>query len=127
MGNGIDLGLRGEARITVADADTAITRGTGSVPVLATPCVVALCEQAAVAAIGDRLSDGMTTVGMRVQIDHLQPTAVGHTVHAEAVLRYVEGRKMIFAVSVDDDRGLIAAGKVVRVMVDIERFMTKTV
>src|SRR4051794_3670277 len=108
MANEIDVGLRGEARITVADSDTAITRGTGAVPVLATPCVIALCEQAAIAAIGDRLPDGMTTVGMRVQVDHLQPTAVGHDVRAEAVLRYIEGRKMIFAVSVEDDRGLVA-------------------
>jgi predicted thioesterase len=95
--------------------------------VLATSCVVALCEKAAVAAIGDRLPPGMTTVGMRVQIDHLQPTAIGHDVRAEAVLRYIEGRKMIFAVSVDDDRGLVAAGKVIRVVVEIDSFMTKTV
>jgi predicted thioesterase len=127
MANAIDVGLRGEARLTVADGDTAISRGTGGVPVLATPCVVALCEQAAISAIKDRLPAGMTTVGMRVQIDHLQPTAVGHEVRAEAVLRYVEGRKMIFAVSVDDDRGLVAAGKVIRVVVDKERFMAKTV
>ena len=77
--------------------------------------------------VGDRLPANMTSVGMRVQVDHMQPTAVGHEVRAEAVLRYVEGRKMIFAVSVEDDRGLIAAGKVVRVAVDIERFMNRTV
>lgn len=126
MGIEIEIGLRGEAHLVVADADTAISHGSGSVPVLATPCVVRLCEQAAIAAIADRLPAGLTTVGMRVQIDHMQPTAVGHEVSAEAVLKHVEGRRLTFAVSVDDDRGLVAAGKVTRVVVEIERFMDKT-
>lgn len=127
MANAIEIGLRGEARITVTDADTAIHHRTGIVPVFATPCVIELCEKAAVAAIGDRLPEGQTTVGMRVQIDHLQPTAVGHEVICEAVLRHVEGRRLTFAVSVEDNRGLVAAGKVIRVIVDVDRFMGKTV
>jgi len=55
---------------------------------------------------------------MRVQLDHLQPTAVGSTVAAEAVLEKVEGRKLMFTVSVRDHRGLVACGKVTRVVVD---------
>jgi len=125
MGIAVETGLRGEARRIVADVDTAIAHGSGSVPVLGTPCVVALCERAAIAAIADRLPSGLTTVGMRVQIDHLRPTAVGHEVTAEAVLKHVEGRRLTFAVSVDDERGLVAAGKVTRVIVEIERFMDK--
>lgn len=111
----------------VSDSDTAISHGTGIVAVFATPCVIELCEQAAIAAVGDRLPPGITTVGMRVQVDHLQPTAVGHEVTAEAVLKHIEGRRLTFAVSVDDNRGLVAAGKVTRVMVDVERFMDKTI
>ena len=127
MEHAIDVGLRGEARITVAAADTAIEHRTGTVPVFATPCVIELCEQAAVAALGDRLPASQTTVGMRVQVDHLQPTAVGHEVTAEAVLKHIEGRRLTFAVSVNDNRGLVAAGKVTRVIVDVDRFMAKTV
>lgn len=127
MANSIEVGLRGEARMIVGDSDTAISHGTGIVAVFATPCVIELCEQAAIAAVGDRLPPGITTVGMRVQVDHLQPTAVGHEVTAEAVLKHIEGRRLTFAVSVDDNRGLVAAGKVTRVMVDVERFMDKTV
>ena len=126
MANAIEVGLRGEARTIVADADTAISHGTGSVPVFATPAVIALCEQAAIAALGERLPEGITTVGMRVQVDHLQPTAIGHEVTAEAFLKHIEGRRLTFAVSVHDNRGLVAAGKVTRVMVDVERFMGKT-
>ena len=121
----IEVGLRGEAQLIVGEADTAIALGSGSVPVLGTPRVVALCEQAAIAAIADRLDDGNTTVGMRVQIDHLQPTAVGKTVSAEAVLERIEGRRLTFTVSVHDPRGLIAAGKVTRVVINAQRFMER--
>ncbi len=125
MGIAVETGLRGEAHLVVGEADTAIAHGSGCVPVLATPCIVALCEQAAIAATAERLPSGVTTVGMRVQIDHLRPTAVGQEVSAEAILKHIEGRRLTFTVSVDDERGLVAAGKVTRVIVDIERFMDK--
>ena len=44
-----------------------------------------------------------------------RPTAVGELVTAEATLERVEGRRLIFTVSVTDHRGLVAAGKVTRV------------
>lgn len=100
---------------------------SGTVDVLATPRVVALCEEAAVAALESHLPAGHTTVGMRVQLDHLQPTPVGATVEAEAVLEKVEGRRLTFTVSASDARGLVAAGKVTRVLVELDRFMAKTV
>ena len=62
---------------------------------------------------------------MRVQLDHLAPTAVGHKVRAEATLERVEGRRLTFSVSVRDERGLVAAGKVTRVIVSVERFLDK--
>ena len=37
----------------------------------------------------------------------------------------VEGRRLTFTVSASDDRGLVAVGKVVRVAVDVERFLGK--
>lgn len=125
MGSAVETGLRGEAHLVVGNADTAIAHGSGGVPVLATPRIVALCEQAAIAAIADRLPSGVTSVGTRVQINHLRPTAVGHEVTAEALLKVVEGRRLTFSVSVDDERGLVAAGKVTRVIIDIEQFMDK--
>lgn len=109
----------------VGEADTAIALGSGDVPVLATPRVIALCEEASVAAVAAHLAEGTTTVGMRVQVDHLQPTAVGHEVVADAVLEKVEGRRLTFTVSVSDGRGLVAAGRVTRVQVDRARFLDK--
>lgn len=122
----LEPGLTAEVAIAVTEDDTALALGSGEVPVLGTPRVVALVEEASVKAIESRLEPGTTSVGMRVQLDHLAPTAVGHKVRAEATLREIEGRRLVFAVSVRDERGLVAAGKVTRVVVDIDRFMDKT-
>lgn len=118
-------GARAEVRLVVGEADTAKAMRSGTVPVLATPRVVALVEEAAVRAVEGSLAPGTTTVGMRVQLDHLQPTKVGDEVVAEAMLERVEGRRLMFTVSVSDQRGLVAAGKVTRVLVDLERFLGK--
>lgn len=120
------VGLKGTADLVVAHTDTAVAMGSGQVPVLATPRLVALCEQATCAALDGHLGEGCTTVGMRVQLDHLQPTAVGGSVHAEALLEKIEGRRFTFTVSASDDKGLVAAGKVTRVLVDVARFLEKS-
>ena len=109
----------------MAEDDTAIAMGSGSVPVLATPRVVALAEQACVEAVAGRLEAGHTTVGMQIQLDHVAPTPVGRAVTAEATLDKVNGRKLQFTVSVNDSHGLVAAGRVTRVVVDTERFLER--
>jgi fluoroacetyl-CoA thioesterase len=121
----LEPGLSAEIDVVVKDGDTAVALGSGDVEVLGTPRVVALCEEASIEAIAGQLPPGQTSVGMRVQLDHLQPTAVGHRVTVEAWLEKVEGRRLIFGVSVNDARGLVAAGKVTRVVVDRDRFMDK--
>lgn len=109
----------------VAEADSAVAMRSGDVPVLATPKVIALCEQAAVQAVAAELAAGETTVGMRIQVDHVAPTKVGSSVRADATLDKVEGRRLTFSVSVTDAAGLVAAGRVTRVVVVIDRFMEK--
>ena len=111
--------------MVVSDADTARALRSGTVDVLGTPRLIALCEEASCRAIAGDLVDGTTTVGMRVGLDHLQPCGVGERVVAEAVLAKVEGRRLMFTVSASDGRGLVAVGKVHRVIVDVERFMGK--
>ncbi|MGE3621134.1 MAG: thioesterase family protein [Acidimicrobiia bacterium] len=118
-------GLAAKAELTVAEVDTALAIGSGDVPVLATPRLVSLFEEAALHCVEGYVPAGSTTVGIRVQIDHLHPTSVGSTVIAEATLDKVEGRRLTFTVSANDRCGLIAAGKVTRVIVDTERFMEK--
>ena len=119
-------GLSASARITVSEADTAIAFRTGEFAVLATPRIVALVEEATVAAMAGELDEGYSTVGVRVQIEHISPTPVGGVVTAEANLEKIEGRRLIFHVAARDERGLVAAGKVTRVLVEVERFLDKT-
>ena len=111
--------------MTVGDADTAVALGSGDVAVLATPSVVLLSERATVQAVEDHVPAGHTTVGYRVQLDHLAPVAVGDEVLAEAVLESVEGRRLTFRVSVKHRDGLIAAGRITRVVVERTRFLGK--
>lgn len=122
----VEPGSTAQVDLTVSDDDTAIHFASGDVPVLATPRLIALCEEAAIEAIAGQLKPGETTVGMQVQIDHLAPTAVGATVTTEAKVSEVQGRRVIFKVSAHDERGLIAAGRIIRVMVERDRFLDKT-
>ncbi len=111
--------------MTVGESDTARALGSGTVDVLGTPRLIALCEEASCRAVAAVLVDGTTTVGMKVRLDHLQPSPIGATVVAEALLQRVEGRRLTFTVSASDDRGLVAVGQVVRVVVDVAHFLTK--
>jgi len=80
-------GLSAAVELVVTDDDTALALKTGDVPVLATPRVVTLAEEATVNAVEGELAEGTTSVGYRVQLDHLAPTAVGGHVRAEALRR----------------------------------------
>jgi len=118
-------GVQGQVELVVGDADTALAVGSGDVPVLATPRVVALCEEAACRAMADRLKPDETTVGLRIELTHIAPTQVGSSVRAEATLDRTEGRRLFFTVSVSDACGLVAAGKLTRVVVDRAEFLDK--
>jgi fluoroacetyl-CoA thioesterase len=119
------VGLCGQVELMVGDADTASAVGSGDVPVLATPRVVALCEEATVRALAPQLAPGRTSVGFRVEITHLVPVSVGSTVVASASLERIEGKRLVFSVTVNDRCGLVAAGRVTRVLVDLATFMEK--
>jgi predicted thioesterase len=121
----LTVGMAASETLRVDTADTATAVGSGDVPVLATPRVVALAEQATVEAVAGALPAGHTTVGYRVQLTHLAPSPVGDSVRADVVLESVEGRRLVFRVSVTDGRGLVAAGYITRVVVERERFLER--
>jgi fluoroacetyl-CoA thioesterase len=121
----VQVGLSAVVEHVVRDHDTAIALGSGDVPVLGTPRVVALAEAATVAAVAGALPDGATTVGTRVELDHLRPTPVGATVRARATLSAVESRRLVFAVAVTQDDLEVATGTVTRVVVDRTGFVER--
>jgi fluoroacetyl-CoA thioesterase len=116
-------GLSARIELTVTDADTAEALRTGTVPVLATPRLMALCEEASCKAISGYLPESCTSVAKRMQFDHLVPVAVGGVVWAEAMLDRIEGRRLVFTLSVSEASGLVAAGKLIRVVVEREAFL----
>lgn len=116
-------GLRAAFDHTVADQDTAVALGSGDVPVLATPRVLALAERATVAAVAGAIGPGATTVGARVELEHLAASVVGATVRVSAELERVDGRVLEFAVEVRDGARLAARGHVTRVLVDRDAFL----
>ncbi len=118
-------GLAARVELTVTDPDTAQAVGSGDVPVLATPRVLALAEAATVAATATRIRPGTTTVGTRVELDHKAPTAIGETVVAEARLAKVDGRRLLFEVVVTAAGETVAEGRVERVVVERQRFLEK--
>jgi predicted thioesterase len=118
-------GLVASESLTVDPSDTAREVGSGEVAVLATARLLVLCERAAVAAVANHLDAGLTTVGVQVRLDHVTPSPVGCKVSAAATLEKVAGKKLYFTISAHDERGLVAAGKVTRVIVNERDFMTK--
>ena len=122
---GIAPGLTARVESTVTDADTAQWLGSGDVPVLGTPRVLALAEAAAVAATARQLPPGRTTVGIRVTLQHLAPTPVGRHVTAQATLAEVDGRTLTFEVLVREGDRVVAEGRINRAVVDRQRFIEK--
>jgi predicted thioesterase len=118
-------GLAATVELVVGDCDTSAAAGTSDVAMLATPSIILLAEQATWAALEGRLPEGTSAVEHRVEISHLAPTPVGAKVKAEALLEAVEGRRLVFRISVSDERGLVAAGRFTRVIVSKEKFIER--
>lgn len=114
---------RAEVFLEVSKDDTAIAYGSGDVPVLATPRVVALAEEASVAAVHRRLLSGQTSVGVHLEIHHVKATAIGGEVVASSRLVDEEGKKLSFKFVVLEGEKQIAFGTHDRVIVERDRFL----
>lgn len=108
---------------TVTTDDTALAVGSGDLEVLGTPVVVAWCEAATVAAL--ELDAHLTSVGTRVDVRHLVPSAVGTTIDVRAEITERDDRTVTFAVEARDGDSVVANGTVVRAVVDRERFLAR--
>ena len=120
----IEIGHKHTSELTVTDAVTAITVGSGDMPVLATPMMMALMENAAMLAVKDELPEGCTTVGGHIESSHLKPSKIGDVVKAEAEVTNVDGKKIEFKVSAYSGDILLGEGTHLRFIVDSEKFMS---
>lgn len=121
----MEAGITYTSTMTVEEKHLACNVGSGDLPVLGTPVMMALMENAAMLAVKDHLEEGQSTVGGFISSSHLKPTAVGRTVTATAELTAVEGRKLKFKVSAADETGVIGEGEHLRFIIDKEKFMKK--
>ena len=121
----IERGQKYVSELVVTDAVTAIALGSGDLPVLATPAMMALMENAAMLAVRDALPEGCTTVGGHIESSHLKPTKVGEKVEAVAEVVKVDGKKIFFKVAAYCGDALLGEGTHLRFVVDREKFMSR--
>ena len=118
-------GLQHTSQLTVDDTVTAIAMGSGDMPVLATPAMMALMENAAMLAVADHLPQGCTTVGGHIASSHLKPSRLGDTVTATATVTRIDGKKIEFKVEARCGDTLLGEGTHLRFVVDQEKFMSR--
>lgn len=122
----MEIGAKFKVTIKVEDKDTAMSHGSGTLAVLATPRMIALMEESAYKCIEKYLDNGQSSVGTYLDVKHLSATPVGMEVYAESEITEVDGRRVVFSVKAYDEKGLIGEGKHERFIVLSEKFVAKT-
>ena len=121
----IETGQKHTSELTVTEDVTAVKIGSGDMPVLATPAMLALMENAAMLAVADSLADGETTVGGHIESSHLKPSKIGDKITATAEVIKVDGKKIEFKVSAHSNDVLLGEGTHLRFIVDRNKFIEK--
>jgi len=124
-----DTGAAASVVRVVGPEDTALALGSGDLEVLATPRLLAWCEQATLAALVGRLEPAQSSVGTRVELTHARASALGASLRVRADLVHQDGRLLRFDVVAEQDSdgasAVVAHGQVTRVLVDRERFLRR--
>ena len=121
----LEIGLKGRSETVVEESNTAAAVGSGLVPVFATPYLIALMENSAVNAVVAHLDAGQGTVGTHLNVSHEAATPIGMKVWAEALLKEVDGKRLVFEVTAYDEAGLIGRGSHERFIINTEKFLAK--
>lgn len=121
----LSIDLEYNFQIQSSEKDSAISFGSGSVKVFATPSMIANMEKAALLCVEHLLPDSQTTVGTRLEINHFKATAIGQTISFKAILISIEGKKLEFEVTAFDEQAEIGNGKHIRYIIDKEKFMNR--
>jgi len=121
----LDKGLSFTQEITVEEKDTAISHGSGKLPVFATPAMVAFMENTAVKCIENDLDKGLDSVGIQIDTKHIKATKVGKKVTCTASLIDVDGKKLSFQIEAADEDGPIGSSLHKRYIIDPVKFMER--
>ena len=121
----LTVGLTNEKSVAVSIENTAVAMGSGTLRVFATPALIALCEGCCAESVEDLLGEGITSVGVKVEIEHLAASPIGASILCKCKLVAVDGRRLDFEAEVYDNKQLIGKGKHTRFTVNAEKFVEK--
>lgn len=121
----LNIGVKGEKRVAVTSENTAESLGSGTLPVFATPAMIALIEATASESVAPFLEDGSSTVGTHLDVAHSAATPIGMDAVCETELIEIDRRRLVFKVVVRDACGEIGSGTHERFIVDNAKFMSK--
>ena len=123
--NELSIGLTGEKSTAVTIESTALVMGSGTLRVFATPAMIALIEGCCAESVEDLLGEGMTTVGPRIETDHIAASPLGASILCKSRLVAAEGRKLRFEAEVWDNKKQIGRAVHTRFIVDAQKFVSK--
>ena len=121
----MESGIKFTLEKVVTNEMTARNMASGTLDVFATPSMIALIEETAWKSVAQELEEGMGTVGISLNVEHVAPTPVGMKVRCETELVKVDGRKLDFKVEVYDECDLIGKGTHIRFIVKNDKFHVK--
>lgn len=121
----MQTGIKKTLECKVTDELSALSMGSGTLRVFATPAMISLIEECCWRSVETQLEEGQGTVGTLLNVKHLAPTPIGAMVRCESELVEVDGRRLSFAVNVFDDAGLIGSGTHERFIINETKFQRK--
>ena len=121
----LKTGINGYGKAVVTEENTAAARKSGTLRVFATPAMLELIEETAWKSIADELEEGCASVGTAFHIKHLSATPVGMKVTCQTTLTEIDGRRLVFAVTAEDEAGIIGEGTHERFIIRSEKFQEK--
>lgn len=122
----MEIGLRNKQDLVVDKSHSAAHMGSGTLEVFATPSMIALMENTCMHCVAPYLEADASTVGTLINVKHLSATPVGDTVTCSCELLEIDRKRLVFSVQASDSVGLIGEGIHERFVVNIDRFMQKT-
>ncbi len=122
----LESGIKNTITINVTVDKTAKVMGSGTLDVFATPAMVALMEQTAAQSVQPHLEEGVTSVGTKINVEHLSADPIGIEVVCESTLTQVDNRRLCFDITVSDKHGIVGKAYHERFLIKSESFMAKT-
>ena len=122
----LEAGIKNTITIKVTEDKTAKVMGSGTLDVFATPAMVALMEQTAAQSVQPHLEEGVTSVGTKINVEHLSADPIGIEVVCESTLTQVDNRRLCFDITVSDKHGIVGKAYHERFLIKSESFMAKT-